>query len=69
MSVIAEVEIVSESESVLSVQFNLSHMADIEDAHTLSHGYMLVDNARVLNRHIEPVERNHLPAEREMVAV
>src|SRR6266849_10915517 len=46
-----------------SVNNQLSHMRNVEDANIISHDLMFLDDACVLNRHEPACERDHLRAE------
>src|SRR5687767_2374032 len=45
-----------------SLQFNFTHVADVEDAGAGSYGHVLLDRTLVLDRHFPPAEIDHAGA-------
>ena len=43
-----------------AADFDLAHVADIEDAHGRAHGVVLVDDSGVLDGHVPSAEIDHL---------
>ena len=46
-------------EGVGAVEFQAAHVADVEEAGTVPHGLVLLDDRRVLDRHQPPAEFDH----------
>ena len=42
-----------------AVDFDLAHVADIEEADGAAHGVVLIDDAGVLDGHVPPAEIHH----------
>ena len=57
-------EALHEAERVGAGDDDLAHVGDVEEAGGLAHGAVLVEDARVLHRHLEAAERHHLGPER-----
>ena len=49
-----------------AVDFDLAHVADIEDADGAAHGVVLIDDAGVLDGHVPPAEIHHLGSQGAM---
>ena len=54
---------------VPAVQFELTHVREVEEPGALAHGVVLGQDARVLDRHLEAAERHHARPKREMRVV
>src|ERR1035438_6300280 len=52
-----------------AANFDLAHVADIEDAHRMAHGVVLFDDSGVLDGHVPPAEIHHPGAEPAMDGV
>ncbi len=57
-------DFLQESEGMRTLQLDLSHVADVEQAGGSTHGHVLGGNAAVLHRHIPPAEIHHLGFQR-----
>ena len=42
----------------LTLQYELRHVREVEESGGIAHRFVLFENARVLNGHVEPAERN-----------
>ena len=56
-------------EGVAAGDLDLAHVADVEEPRARSDGLMLVDDARVFDRHVPAAELDHAGAERTVTRV
>ena len=62
-------DVVGEKRGFGTADFDLAHVADIEDAHRGAHRIVFVDDAGILDGHIPSTEIDHLRAKRAMDGV
>ena len=60
---------IGEAGSLGPADLDLAHVADIEDAHRITHGVVLVDDSGVLDGHVPAAEIHHPGAQRAMYGV
>src|SRR6185503_11627783 len=56
-------------EGIVSRDFDLAHVADVEEARAGPHGKVLVGDAGVLHRHVPAAVRHHPGAKRDVACV
>ena len=52
-----------------SCDFDLAHVADVEQTHRAAHGLVFVNNARILHWHVPTAEIHHLGAHGSMYGI
>ena len=59
-------DVIGQSGGFGAADLDLAHVADIEDAHGVAHGVVLVDDAGVLDGHVPAAEIDHPGTEGSM---
>ena len=59
-------DVIDQLQRFRPANFDLAHVADVEQAHALAHGVVLIDDAGVVDRHVPAAEIDHLRAHSAM---